>query len=446
MTKEKESAPHLVGQFEQWKLARSANGSGWFDAVRESAISRFAEIGIPTPKMEDYRFTNLAPLARGSFQHIAIAGDNKNKLDPDPYLYGDSTAVEIVVRNGCLESVSAAGDLPEGVVVVPLSEALHSYRELVEPHLAQYAPIESEGLAALNTAFLEEGLFVHVPRNVILQKPVHILYLTDPGDRETVSYPRNLWILEEGADLTILESYAGDREATYWTNTLTEIVLGENAALRHYKLQLESEKAYHIGRLHAKQERASRLSTYSISFGSRIARNDVNLALEGEGIHSIMDGLYLGDNDQLIDHHTFVDHVSPNCESRENYKGILSGKSKGVFNGKILVRRDAQKTDAVQTNRNLLLSDHATINTKPQLEIYADDVKCTHGATIGQLDRESLFYLQARGIDKDTARSILINAFAGEIVERLEFEPMRSRVESLLYDRLPGGSALKEWR
>lgn len=444
----------LLDQYDAF-CAGAASASDWLAPVREAAMARFREQGIPTTKWEDYRFTNLAPIARTKFRHASTykQPDRVIKI-ADRLTFAGETAIELVFGNGRLMRTTGGDALPDGVIVMNLAEAMKTHRDLVEKHLATVTELDSAPLAALNTAFIEDGVFVYVPKGVHMEKPVHAIFATDSGDDQAgaadssaermVSHPRNLIVLEESAEARVYETFTSGSGDTFWSNPVTEAVVGENARLEHLRFQDESRDSFHTGTVETTQGRASWFTTYSFAFGSKLTRNDVNLALLGEGTESDVDGLYIAAGEQLIDHHTFVDHREPNSESREFYKGILDDKATGVFNGKIMVHQKAQKTDAKQTNRNLLLSDSANVHTKPQLEIFADDVKCTHGATIGQIDSNSLFYLKARGIDEVTARSLLIFAFAGEVVERVSFEPMRERLQNLLYDRLPNGSELRE--
>ncbi|NNE07172.1 MAG: Fe-S cluster assembly protein SufD [Gemmatimonadetes bacterium] len=443
----------ILDQYEAFR-AGGATASDWLAPVREAAMAQFREQGIPTTKWEDYRFTNLAPIERAKFRHASTYKQPDEIADTAaPMKFEEETSVELVFGNGRLMQTNGGDALPGGVLVMSLAEAMKKHADIVKPHLAKVANLDSAPLAALNTAFIEDGLFVYVPKGVHLEKPVHAIFVTDSGGKSSgagtgeermVSHPRTLIVLGESAEARVYETFTSREGDAFWSNPVTEAVVGENARLEHLRFQDESNEAFHTGTVEATQERSSWFTTYSFAFGSRLTRNDVNLALLGEGIESDLDGLYIASGTQLIDHHTFVDHREPNCESREFYKGILDDKATGVFNGKIMVHQKAQKTDAKQTNRNLLLSDSANVHTKPQLEIFADDVKCTHGATIGQIDADSLFYLETRGIDEVTARSLLIYAFAGEVVERVSFPPMRERLQNLLYDRLPNGDELRE--
>ncbi len=424
---------------------RLGNGSTWFDPVREEALRRFEALGLPTTRREEYRFTNLAPLGRVDFRRAEGVKAPIETERIEKLLFGDRAAVELVFVNGVLdEALSSRGDLADGAVVMPLSTAIRERREGVEEHLGRHIGMETNFFAALNTAILDDGLFLHLPDRCILEKPVHVLFHTTTVDQPIAGHPRNLLIANRGSAAVVIESYAGEGETPYWTNAATEAVVGEGSRLTHYKQQLESENAFHISALDVTQSASSRFVTFSISFGASIARSDIRIDLDGEAIESDMNGLFLARGDQHVDHHTTMNHAGPRCESREFYKGILAGRAKGVFTGRIVVCKDAQKTNAFQANRNLLLSDDAAIHTQPQLEILADDVKCSHGATVGRLDEEALFYFRSRGIDPEEAEKMLIGAFAGEVVEKIDLPLLRERVAALVSARLAGGATGKE--
>jgi Fe-S cluster assembly protein SufD len=320
--------------------------------------------------------------------------------------------------------------------VTSLAAALAADSPLLQKHLGRYAQDETNPFAALNTAFFQDGAFVHIAPGKVLEAPIHLLFISTLTEAGSTAHPRNLIIAGASSQATVLESYVSTVDAPYFTNAVTELVLDEGAVVEHCKFQDESRSAFHLAAIHAQLARKSNLTSHSIATGARLSRNSIRTILAGEGVECVLNGLYLTHDDQLADHHMVVEHAQPHCNSHEYYNGILDGRSKGVFHGRILVRQAAQKTDAKQTNKNLLLSEDATIDTKPQLEIYADDVKCTHGATIGQLNEESIFYLRARGIGVDTARQMLIHAFAGEIIERIRHRPARDELDRLIWERL----------
>ncbi len=432
-----------IGRFRDEAARRRSHGEGWFDAAREQAFSVFETAGLPTTRSESFRFTNLAPLGKVDFLSAAERGGSDSvSARVDSYRLGTELAAELVFINGRLSREhSRTGSLPKGVVVDSLAEAMEKHRATVEAHLGRYADICENSLTALNTALLEDGLFLHVPEGCRVEKPVHAIFLSCSEEGPVVTHPRNLYVAEKGSGVTIIETYAGNGKVPYWTNAVSEAVVAESAVMTHYKQQEESRHSFHVATTTADQAKSSRFSSFSLSFGGRLARNDIRLHLGGEECDGEMNGVYIADGERLVDHHTVVNHARPRCESRELYKGILMGRSRGVFNGKIVVHQDAQQTNAFQANRNLLLSDDAAINTQPQLEILADDVRCSHGATVGQLDEEALFYFRSRGIDRKRATEMLIHAFAGEVVEKIDFEPLRDRVGKRLRECLGAGES-----
>jgi Fe-S cluster assembly protein SufD len=407
--------------------------------LRQAAIERFAELGFPTLRDEEWRFTNLAPLFKQPYG-LAKRGAHTVTKETLWQLLHDRWP-RLVFINGLHEPSLSSCALPLGVTFASLADMLRDHPDQVEPHLAHYADYEDSAFVALNTGFLQDGAFVSIAKGAVISTPLQLVFISTVSGPATVSHPRNLIVAGVNSQATIIESYVGLSDEIYFTNPVTEIVLGDNAIVDHYKLQRESKSAFHIAAKQVQLGRSSNFSSHSISFGAALARNDVNAYLADEGCECTLNGLYLADGTQLIDNHTRIDHAKPNCASHELYKGILDGKAHGVFNGRIHVHQDAQKTDAKQTNKTLLLSDEAVIDAKPQLEIYADDVKCTHGATIGQLAAEAIFYLQTRGISKEQARGLLTFAFANDIIGRIKPEPLREQLERTLLDRqsLPAG-------
>ena len=351
----------------------------WVQALREAAFERFAELGFPTTHDEEWRFTNVAPIARVNWHMTQAAGQR-------------------------------------------ISDAARQ-------HLTKHAP--EAPFTALNTAFLDRIHFVEVPRGTVQEEPVEIVY--NAGTAEgSVQHPRTLIVVGAHAHCTIVETYRGT--GRYFTNSVTEIVAGDGAVIDHYKIQQESPQAFHIATLQATLGRSANFRSHSISLGGALVRNDAGATLS-EGTEATLNGLYIVNGSQHIDNHTVLDHAKPHGASHEVYKGILDDRATAVFNGRIIVRKDAQKTDSKQTNKNLVLSNSATINTKPELQIHADDVRCTHGATIGQLDAESMFYLQSRGIPKREARSLLTYAFAQDIVDRIKIPSLRDSLERILFEK-----------
>jgi Fe-S cluster assembly protein SufD len=431
----RQTEKHL-DKFERFE--KETKSPPWMFPLRKAGMARFAELGFPTTRQEDWRFTNVAPIAKLPFK--PAFEPTREAIDPEVLgnlPLGELPAFRLVFVNGHFSpNLSSTETPPGGAVITSLAKALETNEPALEKHLARYANQEQQPFTALNTAFFQDGAFIKLPKDLELEKPVHLLYISTAKEPGTTYSPRNLIIADHGSRATVFESYHSAREAACLTNTVTELVVGDGVNLEHCKFQDESLASYHIAALHADIGRNSNVIWHSISTGARLARNNIRTVLAGEGLECTLNGLYLTRADQLADHHMVVEHAQPHCASHEYFNGILDGRSKGVFHGRILVRPAAQKTDAKQTNKNLLLSDDATVDTKPQLEIYADDVKCTHGATIGQLNEDSIFYLRARGIGMETARRMLIHSFAGEIIERIRHRPLRDALDKIVWDRL----------
>jgi Fe-S cluster assembly protein SufD len=427
----------------QWYLSkfdafeRSLNGdkSTQVHAMRRSAIRRFAEIGFPTMKQEEWRYTNISQITKIEFQPIHHNQLNiVTESDILPYILPDS--VRLVFINGTFSSeLSNIGPLPAGVSIGSLAATLKKHPDAIYSHI-NHLVAEENAFTALNTAFLSDGAFVLVPEGIILNRPIQLLFIASSGEQIFAAQPRNLINAGEKSKFKIIETYVGLAKDIYLTNAITELVIGEHSVVEHDRVQIESLSAYHIGATHVRMNAGSTYTSNVVSLGGSIVRHNITAVLDAEGVECTLNGLSIGSGTQLIDNHTFIDHAKPHCSSHELYKSILNEESKGVFNGKIFVRKDAQQTDAKQTNKTLLLSDEATINTKPQLEILADDVKCTHGATVGQLDAEQIFYLRSRGIDIAAAQNILTSAFANDVVNRITIEPLRLQVERMISDRL----------
>ena len=417
----------------------------WLLPLRKAGMARFTELGFPTLKDEDWRFTNVAPLAKLPLKPVAETADGLAKSALEQSVFAKLAGPRLVFVNGHFDAkLSAIGELPAGVKVSNLAAALASDAASVEKQLNRCARMDDNAFAALNQALFSDGGFVHIEAGKTIAEPVQLVFIsTASHDGETIQ-PRNLIIAEANSKATVIESYLATGDAAYFTNAVTEIVAGDNAALEHVKLQDEAAAAFHMATIAGELGRASNVNVHSFALGARLSRNNIRTKLAGEGLECVLNGLYLTRGDQLADHHMIVEHAQPHCASHEYFNGILDDKSKGVFHGRILVRQIAQKTDAKQTNKNLLLSDDATADTKPQLEIYADDVKCTHGATIGRLNDESIFYLRSRGIPEKTARRMLIHAFAGEIIERVKCEPVREQLDKIVWDRLEANPHLAE--
>ena len=406
--------------------------------MRRKAIAHFAESGFPTTHDEDWKYTNIAPIVRVPYRSTVDQRKFRVGKEIAQLKLGTVAPATVVFVNGhySAESSSLAA-LPSGVELRSIAGLLRA-PAAIESNLARYATCADQAFVALNTAFLEDGVFIRVGRGIVLKEPIHLLFVSTADSGPFISHPRNVIVTEEGAQATILETYAAPRETVYFTNSVTELVVGANSALTYCKLQCEAQNAFHVATVQAQLEPSATFSSHSISIGASIARNDITAVLDGEGADCLFNGLYLTTGNQHVDNHTRIDHAKPNCVSRELYKGVLAGKSRAVFNGKICVHPQAQNSDAKQTNKNLLLSADATINTKPQLEIFADNVRCTHGSTVGQLDLDALFYLRSRGISCRAARACLTAAFAREITNQLTLQALRAWLEEIVMTRLPG--------
>jgi Fe-S cluster assembly protein SufD len=427
--------------FAELEKRRAGKEPAWLEKIRQAAMDRFAELGFPTTRVEEWKYTSVAPLTRIPFRPAADSlapGDVGQSAAFQSASIPDS--IPLCFFGGrYTDELTPRSALPAGVKVSSLRQALSANPGLLEQHLARYASYEKKPFVALNTAFMEDGAFIEISKDVILDKPIHLLFVALAGDEPVIYHPRNLILMGRGSQATIIEYYSsldGENKAPYLTNAVTEVVVGENAKVEYIKEQDESRQAFHIATLQFMQERSSRVHTHSLAFGGGLAREELITVLNGEGAEGLMNGLYVINGRQHVDNHTIIDHAKPHCSSRELYKGVLDGKSTGVFNGKIIVRKDAQKTDSKQSNKNLLLAEDCVINTKPELEIFADDVKCTHGATIGQIDTEAIFYLRSRGIALEEARSMLTVAFANDVISKIKFEPLRERLEKMVVEKL----------
>ena len=424
-----------LDHFARFEKSLNGQANSAVHALRRDGIARFADLGLPTTRDEAWRFTNLASIARTDFAPAAPRKLATAALTP--FLFPGLDGIELVFVNGhYVDELSTQGVLPAGVKVANLAAALENDADLVATHLGRRSAGDDQAFAALNTAFIRDGAFIYLPQDAVLDQPVHLLFLSSAGDAPTISHPRNLIVAEANSRATIVESYAGADGQVYLTNALTEVVAGEGAALDHYKIQRESRTAFHLANMQVYSERAANFTSTSASLGGRLARHDIHAQLAGEGAETTLNGLYLVDGEQHVDNYTLLEHTQPHCPSHEFYKGILDGRATGSFRGKIHVHREAQKTNAYQSNQNLLLSEDAQINSKPQLEIYADDVKCSHGSTVGQLDPDAVFYLRSRGLAEELAVAVLTQAFAGEVLERIQVDPVRRKLEELVDHQL----------
>jgi Fe-S cluster assembly protein SufD len=405
----------------------------WLEMVRSSAMDRFEQLGFPSVSNEEWKYTNLAALAKGNF---VPATRSEEPLDANGFAYPETAAAHLVVVDGFFrEDLSVKTGL-EGVVAIDLFSAASDarYNKLVRKYLARDAGYDNNGLTALNTAFLQSGVFLLIPKNVELETPLQITYVADAEN--SASFPRALIVVEENSSATVIENFVSKNGGRYFTNSIAEIIVKDGARLHHYRVQRESKHAFHTATTAAELGRSSRYDTTSINLGAQLSRHDVSVVMDHEGAETSVDGLYMVGADQHTDTHSMIDHRQPHCNSHQLYKGILDGNGRAVFNGKVFVREGAQKTDAMQTNKNLLLSDKARVDTKPQLEIYADDVKCAHGAAVGQIDPEELFYLETRGINPELGRNLLTYGFAEEVIAKIEVESIRSQLDETVLRQL----------
>lgn len=420
--------------FDQFS-SRAAAQPRWLQSLRQDAFARFSETGFPTTHDEDWRFTNVAAVANTAFELAGLETASWEQLEP----FGASQfASHLVFINGLFsQELSTVAALPKGVTVGSLAAQLKNDPAHVEQHLGRYLNTQRDPFAALNTAFSEDGVYVYVPRGVHVEQPIYVLFVTVPGAAPTMNHPRNLIVAEESSQVTVVEDYVSLGEGITFSNAATELVAGDNANVSHYMIVREGGQAYNFSTLRIQQGRNANVATHSLLLSGALVRNNVHPVLAGEGSECLINGLFMANGRQHMDNYMLVEHASPHCDSRQFYNGILNGQSHGVFHGRIIVHKDAQKTDAKQTNRNLLLSDDAQIDTKPQLEIYADDVKCTHGATIGQFDENALFYLRSRGLAEAAARHVLLLAFANECLDRMTSPQVRDHLEKLVVAGMP---------
>lgn len=424
----------------------------WLQSLREHGFARFEALGFPTTKNEDWHFTSVAPISEQPFRlasltdATAATGSERREAprrkadafgqlgvrpaDVEGFGFGESGWHTLVFVNGAYspELSSADGE----VVAGSLAHAIEAGNLAVERYLGRIATFDRHAFTALNTAFVEDGAFIEILPEAVVELPIHLVFVSE-GD--AVSHPRNLIVAGRHSRATVVETYVSLRDGTYFTNAVTEVVVGEGAHLDHYKIQRESELAFHVGTVQARQEANSQFHSFSFAVGGSLARTNIYTALDGDAATCTLNGLYLTDGSQHIDNQTSIEHIAPNCPSHEVYKGVLDGRSHGVFNGKVYVHPEAQKTDGKQSNNNLLLSPQARIDTKPQLEIFADDVKCTHGATVGRLDDVAMFYLNSRGIGPERARTLLTYAFAADVLESIELAAVRESLEKAVLSR-----------
>jgi Fe-S cluster assembly protein SufD len=416
---------------------RTAQQPTWLRSSREDALTRFCKTGFPTTKDEDWRFTNLNAISQTPFR---LSGDTYERIVPAALqqFFVPGAACRLVFVNGRFASaLSDLSSLPAGVKVNSLADELARDSSAVEPHLGRHLNLERDAFSTLNTALFEDGAFVHLAKRTVIEEPISLLFISLPGSEPSMAHLRNLILVGEDSQASIVEDYISLGSGVFFSNVITELTAGDNAVVSHYLIEREDVRALNVSTLLMRQGRSSNVASHSVLLGGALVRNNVHPVLAGEGAECLINGLFIGKERQHLDNYMLVEHASPRCSSRQFYNGILDGHAHGVFHGRIIVHKDAQKTDAKQTNRNLLLSDDAQIDTKPQLEIYADDVKCTHGATIGQVEEEALFYLRSRGIDEVSARSLLLFAFASQCLDRMSSAPVREYLQTQVQQWLP---------
>ncbi|HKZ98379.1 MAG TPA: Fe-S cluster assembly protein SufD [Thermoplasmata archaeon] len=436
----------FVSEFDAFVKTLDRGQPDWLAGRRREAIATFRKLGFPTTKHEDWKYTNLAPLLQVPFRPAILGRPERIPQEQlEAYTFGVlKTSLLVFVNGRYARRLSYLRPLPEGVRVASLAEVLRDEPEAVEVALGRRVRIDDNAFAALNAAFLQDGAFVEIPKNTTVEEPIHLLFLSSSRDSPLVSYPRNLILLGPRSRAAVIETYAGWSPDVYLTDAVTEVAVGPASALDHYTMVRESEAGFHMGTMSVDQDRDTSVVCHSISLGGKIARNTVITKFHGEGGSLLLNGLFMTEGTQQADNYTRIDHAAPACTSVELYKGILNDRSRGVFNGNIVVRPGAQKTVARQTNKNLLVSKDAFVDSTPGLEILADDVKCSHASTIGQLDEAAIFYLRTRGIDEEASRHILTYAFIADVVNQVKEAPIRIKLDRLILSRLPRVAGLEE--
>jgi len=420
------------------RFERDAEQPKWLLNIRKSGLARFSENGFPALHDEDWKYTNVKAIAELPFKPVTeLTASLPTAADLEKFHFLKTSETLLVFVDGQFApSISKLPAAQKGVLITTLKDALTKVPELIEQKLSKLSTLDANGFTGLNTAYFEDGVFIHVDSGQTVDQPVHALFISTGLEPGATAHIRNLIVADASSQLTYLENFVSLGGAAILTSAVNEFYIGDNANVEHLKFQEEDTKAYHIAGMYSEIGRDTRFRSHSIALGAKLSRNNIRMRLSGPGSEAVLNGLYLTRGKQLADHHMFVEHAAPNCDSHEYFNGILDDESRGVFHGRIYVHRVAQKTDAKQTNKNLLLSDDARMNTKPQLEIYADDVKCTHGATVGQMDEKAIFYLRARGLPLEVARRMLMHAFAGEIIERVKHAVIREELDAIIWERL----------
>ncbi len=435
MLKMKDARDSYLAAFEAVEASRA--GAGWLAPIRKAAIARFAEVGFPTLRDEDWKYTDVSPIADTDFRWAA-PDEHLHPRSLAPHWVGGTDVHRLVVVNGrYAEALSSVGSLPRGVRIGSLATALQDGADRLQDEFARLADYRGRPFTALNTALFEDGAAVILPPETVIEWPIHVLYVTLGSAEPVAAHPRTLVVAGANSRLTVIESFVSLGDAPCLTNAVTEIVAADGARIDHCKAGQDNDDSFHVGETAARLGRDSAVRSHVVTLGGRLVRNEYHAVLDGEGGDCTIHGLYLLNGRQHVDNHLRVEHGRPRCTSREFFKGVLADQSRGVFTGRIYVAEDAQKTDAKQTNMSLLLSEDARVESRPQLEILADDVRCTHGATIGQVDDEALFYLRTRGLDADAARNLLVYGFAEDSLQQVRYEPLRRHLEKRLLDRLP---------
>ena len=442
MTEVAENIDQYLSHFE--KFERLSGPGSWLVPTRKAAMGRFMELGFPTTDNEDWRYTNVASIAGTTYAAPRPASPSGlqsvialHRITPDVPLL-------VTINGEVSERLSTLQAIPKGVRLISLRTGLEQESPVVRAHLARHARHLDHAFTALNTALFEDGALLEIAAGAVIERPIQVIHLLTPGSSPQMVHTRNLIVCGENSQATIIETYISQDAGNQFHNVVTEIVAQNAAVVDYYKISREGDQTAHIGTLQLHQQRGSNVHAFVGTFGGGLVRHNINTVLDGEGCDCGLNGLYMVDAQQHVDNHLVVEHAQPHCDSREFFKGILDGHGKGIFSGKIIVKPGAQKTDAKQTNMSLLLSRDAQVESKPQLEIFADDVKCTHGATIGQMNDEAVFYLQSRGIDETSARGLLVYAFANDVLERVRVEPLRHQLERIVIDRLPESFHLGE--
>ena len=428
----------LAALFDDRRGELPGAGHGWADALRDGGIASFRALGVPDRRSEDWKYTDVRKLAALDYAPAPVHSNGVSQVLTSEIDATAADGLRLVFVNGHFRAdLSSTDGLPEGAAVASTADLLNGADPLLAEHLGRVTEAVGQPFLGLNTAFMQDGFVLHLRPGIAIEQPIRMVFLTDlEADAVAAANPRNLVVAEDNSQATLVEIHRGNDGTAYFTNAVTEISVGAGARLHHYKLQDEGDAALHLANLQVRLGRDATYDNFILSLGARLARNDIGAVLAATGIDCRLSGAYVARDSQHMDTTSFIDHAEPDCRSREVYAGVLDGRSRGVFQGKIVVRRDAQRTDGHQLNRALLLSKGAEIDSKPELEIYADDVKCSHGATAGEIDADALFYLRTRGIGEDEARALLIEAFLMEALEEISVPAVRDDFSARLKARL----------